>query len=402
MIQLSKRANEMPASPIRKLVPYSQTAKKHGIHVYHLNIGQPDIKTPELFLEKIKSFTAPVLEYAMSQGSLELINSFRTYYKKWGINLSEDEIIITNGGSEAIIMALSAIGDYGDEILTPEPFYANYNGFACQAGMRVMPITTKAEDGFHLPSYAEMEKHITKFTKAILISNPGNPTGVVFTKDELLMLAKLAKRHNLFLIGDEVYREFVYDNLQYTSLMHIEGIEDRTIIIDSISKRYSACGARIGCICSRNKDFMHAIMKFAQARLCVPTLEMLGASVLVNTSKEYFEEVKAEYQKRRDIVYNGLKAIPGVICEKPTGAFYVMAKLPIDSSEKFAKWMLTNFNVDNETVMVAPGAGFYATPGLGKDEVRLAYVLNEHDLTKAMIILKAGIEAYNSRIHTEE
>jgi aspartate aminotransferase len=384
----------MPASPIRKLVPFAQEAKKRGVKVYHLNIGQPDIKTPELFFESIKNFDTPVLEYALSQGNTNLINSFREYYKKWGIDFSEDEIIITNGGSEAIIMAYTVIGDHEDEVLVPEPFYANYNGFAVQAGMRVKPITTKAEEGFHLPSKEEIKKLITPKTKAIAISNPGNPTGAVYTKDELIMLGELAKEHDLFLIGDEVYREFVYDGLKFTSLMEIPGIEDRVIIIDSISKRYSACGARIGCLCCKNKELMNAVMRMAQARLCVPTLEMIGASALVHTAKEYFDEVHHEYQKRRDLVFNALREIPGVICEKPTGAFYVMAKLPVDDADTFAKWMLTDFNINNETTMIAPGAGFYATPGLGKNEIRIAYILNEDNLRNAMHILGEGIKEY--------
>lgn len=397
LLQLSKRAELMPASPIRKLVPFAQEAKKRGIKVYHLNIGQPDIKTPDLFFEAIRNFDAPVLAYALSQGDLKLIDSFREYYKKWGINFGEDEIIITNGGSEAIIMALMAVGDPGDEVLVPEPFYANYNGFACEAGMTVKPITTKAEEGFHLTNKEYIKSLIKSNTKAIIISNPGNPTGAVYTKEELEMLGEIAKEHNIYLIGDEVYREFVYDGLKFTSLMDVKGIEDRVIICDSISKRYSACGARIGCICSKNKDFMKVIMKFAQARLCAPTIEMIGAAALVNTVKEYFDEVHEEYQKRRDIVYNALKEIPGVVCEKPMGAFYVVAKLPIDDAEVFAKWMLTDFNIDNETTMVAPAEGFYATPGLGKDEVRLAYILNEDDLKKAMYLLAEGIKAYNNR-----
>lgn len=397
MIRLSKRAEEMPASPIRKLVPFAQAAKKNGTKVYHLNIGQPDIKTPELFFDAIRKFNAPVLEYALSQGNIDLINSFREYYKKWDINFEEDEVIVTNGGSEALILAYSAIGDYGDEVLVPEPFYANYNGFAVQAGMKVKPITTKAEEGFHLPKMEEIEKLITPKTRAIAISNPGNPTGAVYTREELEMLGELAKKHDLFLIGDEVYREFVYDGLKYTSLMHIKGVEDRVIVIDSISKRYSACGARIGCICSKNKELMKAVMRFAQARLCVPTLEMVGAKELVHTTKEYFNEVHHEYQKRRDIVYNALREIPGVVCEKPTGAFYVMAKLPINDADEFAKWMLTDFNIDNETTMVAPGAGFYATPGLGKNEVRLAYILKGEDLKRAMYLLAEGIKEYRKQ-----
>lgn len=394
MIRLSNRAEQMPASPIRKLVPFAQEAKKRGVKVYHLNIGQPDIKTPELFFESIKNFEAPVLEYALSQGNLELIDSFRDYYKKWGLDFADDEIIITNGGSEAIILAYSVIGDNGDEVLVPEPFYANYNGFACQAGMKVVPITTKAEEGFHLPSIDVIEKKITSKTKAIAISNPGNPTGAVYTKEELEILGTLAKKHNLFLIADEVYREFVYDGLKFTSLMEIEDIQDRVILIDSISKRYSACGARIGCLCSKNKELMKAVIKFAQARLCVPTLEMIGAKALVHTAKEYFDEVHHEYQSRRNLVFDALKEIPGVICEKPNGAFYVMAKLPVDNTDEFAKWMLTDFNINNETTMIAPGAGFYATPGLGSQEIRIAYILNEKDLAKAMLILGEGIKEY--------
>lgn len=397
MLNLSKRAELMPASPIRKLVPFAQEAKKRGIKVYHLNIGQPDIKTPELFFEAIRNFDAPVLEYALSQGDLKLIDSFREYYKKWNIDFAQDEIIITNGGSEAIIMSMMAVGDPGDEVLVPEPFYANYNGFACEAGMTVKPITTKAEEGFHLTSKDYIKSLIKPNTKAIMISNPGNPTGAVYTKEELTMLGEIALENDIFLIGDEVYREFVYDGLKFTSLMDIPGIEDRVIICDSISKRYSACGARIGCVCSKNKDFMKTIMKFAQARLCAPTIEMIGAAALVNTAKEYFQEVHHEYQKRRDIVYNALKNIPGVVCEKPMGAFYVVAKLPLDDAEDFAKWMLTDFNINNATTMVAPAAGFYATPGLGKDEVRLAYILKEEDLVAAMDILAKGIEAYNKR-----
>lgn len=397
MVKLSQRAYDMPASPIRKLVPFSQDAKKRGVKVYHLNIGQPDIKTPELFFEAVRKFDAPVLEYALSQGDLTLIDSFRKYYAKWGVDFAGDELIITNGGSEALLITFMALGDYGDEILTPEPFYTNYNSFACQAGMKIKPITTKPEEGFHLPAKAEIEKLITPKTKAILISNPGNPTGVVYTKEELQMLGEIANEHNIFLIGDEVYREFVYDGLKFTGLMDIEGITDRVIIIDSISKRYSACGARIGCVCSKNKEFMGAMMRFAQGRLCVPTIEMIGAAKLVDTAKEYFQEVHHEYQKRRDIVYNALKEIPGVICEKPTGAFYVVAKLPIDSSEEFAKWMLTDFAINNETTMVAPAGGFYATPGLGTDEIRIAYVLKEEDLKAAMHILAEGIKAYNNR-----
>ena len=388
----------MPASPIRKLVPFAQAAKKRGTKVYHLNIGQPDIKTPDIFFESIRNFSAPVLEYALSQGNLDLIESFRNYYRDWGWSFDEDEIVITNGGSEALVIAFSCIGDFGDEVLVPEPFYANYSGFAIQAGMKVKPITTKAECGFHLPSQEEIERLINTKTRAIAISNPGNPTGCIYSREELEMLADIAKKYDLFLIGDEVYREFVYDGLKFTSLMDIAGVSDRVIIIDSISKRYSACGARIGCMASKNKELMHTVLRFAQARLCVPTIEMIGAAKLASTPKSYFEEVNAEYCKRRDLVYAALKAIPGVVCEKPTGAFYVMVKLPIDNAEEFAKWMLTDFSLEGATTMVAPGAGFYATPGLGINEIRIAYVLKEEDLKHAMHILAEGIKAYNRRV----
>jgi len=397
LVFLSKRASEMPASPIRKLVPFAQAAKQKGTKVYHLNIGQPDVKTPEIFYESLRNFSVPVLEYALSQGNTELIDSFRSYYQDWGWSFDEDEIIITNGGSEALIIAFCCIGDPGDEILVPEPFYANYNGFAIEAGMHVKPITTRAENGFHLPSQESIERLINTKTRAIAISNPGNPTGCIYTREELVMLGDIAKKYDLFLIGDEVYREFVYDGLKFTSLMDIEGISDRVIIIDSISKRYSACGARIGCIASKNKELMHIVLRFAQARLCVPTIEMVAAAKLASTPKSYFVEVNEEYQKRRDIVCNALSKIPGVVCEKPTGAFYVMAKLPVVDSEEFAKWMLTDFSLNGATTMVAPGAGFYATQGLGKDEIRIAYVLCEEDLKAAMEILAEGIKVYNNR-----
>jgi aspartate aminotransferase len=394
MPNLSSRVISMQASPIRKLAPLANAAKKSGKKVYHLNIGQPDIHTPSLFYDAIKDFKEPVLKYADSQGLPETIESFIKYYKKWNINFEKDEIMITNGGSEAIFFALMAIADYGDYVLIPQPFYTNYNGFSQIAGVNVTPFLTKAEEGFHLPAKEEIVKALHPKTKAILLSNPGNPTGVVYTKEEIHLIAEIAKEHDLFIIADEVYREFVYDDLQYTSFMHVEGIEDRVILIDSISKRYSACGARIGLVASKNKELMQNILKLCQSRLCVPTLEMVGAAKLIDTPEEYFVETKAEYQRRRDVVYNALKEMPGVICEKPTGAFYVIAKLPIADAEDFVKWLLTDFSIDNETVMLAPAEGFYATEGLGKDEVRISYCINCDDLTKAMNILKHGLEEY--------
>ncbi|MFZ5965785.1 MAG: pyridoxal phosphate-dependent aminotransferase [Bacillota bacterium] len=393
-MNFSKRIVSMQESPIRKLVPYAENAKKEGKKVYHLNIGQPDIETPENFMNAIKSFDEKVLKYTFSQGIPELIDALITYYKKYDMHFEKDEVLITNGGSEALLFALIAVCDDGDEILVPEPFYTNYNGFSTAVGVNVVPITTEATKGFHLPSKSKIEKRITPKTKAILLSNPGNPTGVVYTKEEIAAISAIAAQHNLFVIADEVYREFVYDNLQYKSFGNVKEIEDRVIIVDSASKRFSACGARIGAVLCKNKDLMKQILKLCQGRLCCPTLEQIGSVELYNVTDDYFKSVLVEYQKRRDIVYNALKEIPGVICEKPTGAFYVIVKLPVVDAEEFVIWLLKDFHVDNETVMMAPAEGFYATPGLGKDEARIAYILNEHDLTKAMYILKIALEQY--------
>lgn len=393
-MKLSKRIQDMQFSPIRKLVPFAEEAKKRGVQIYHLNIGQPDIKTPETFMEGVRNFDESVLKYANSQGVSELVNSFRKYFEDWNMSFDKDELIVTNGGSEALMFALMAVCDHGEEVIVPEPFYTNYNGFSAVAGAKVVPFTTKAENGFHLPSMEEIESNISDKTKAIMLSNPGNPTGVVYTKDEIKMIAEIAKKHDLFIISDEVYREFVYDGLEFFSPIYLEDVQDRVIIIDSVSKRYSACGARIGLIASKNKELMNQVMKLAQSRLCVPTLEQVGSANLINTPKEYLEEVHAEYMARRDILYKKLTEIPGVICEKPTGAFYVVVKLPLKSGEDFAKWLLTDFNVDNRTVMVAPAQGFYATEGLGKDEIRISYCLNTTALEDAMNILAKGIEEY--------
>jgi aspartate aminotransferase len=388
----------MQASPIRKLVPYANEAKAKGKKVYHLNIGQPDIVTPAGFFEAIKNFREDVLAYSTSAGSNELIDAIRKYYQGYGIEYGREHIIITNGGSEALMFAMIALCDPGDEILVPEPFYTNYNGFGQAVNVAIRPITTKAECGFHLPPADEIEKLVNPATKAILISNPGNPTGVVYTDQEIAMLAEIASKHDLFIISDEVYREFVYDGLKYTSFGTIKEIEDRVILVDSVSKRYSACGARIGCISSKNAELMAQVMKLAQGRLCVPTLEQVGAAELYKTPMSYLKEVNEEYTRRRNILYKALKEMPGVICEEPKGAFYVVVKLPVDNAEKFVIWMLKDFDVDGETVMMAPAEGFYATPGLGRDEVRLAYVLKEKDLARAMDILKAGLEAYPGRV----
>lgn len=384
----------MQASPIRKLVPFATAAKADGVKVYHLNIGQPDIKTPRGFFDAVKNFDDEVLEYAVSQGIPELIEALQDYYKTYDMHFDKDELLITNGGSEALLFAMMATCDPGDKLLIPEPFYTNYNGFGQCVNVGVAPITTKAENGFHLPSKEEILSKIDDKVKAILLSNPGNPTGAIYSKEELEMIAEIAIEKDLWIISDEVYREFVYDGLEYTSFGNLKQVEDRVIIIDSVSKRYSACGARIGSIASKNKELIAQIMKLCQGRLCVPTLEQIGAVELYKTPVSYFKEVNDEYRKRRDVLYSELMKVDGVICEKPTGAFYVVAKLPVDNAEDFVKWMLTEFRVDNETVMATPAEGFYATPGLGRDEIRLAYILKEEDLRKAAKILKEGLEAY--------
>lgn len=393
-MEFSKRILAMGYSPIRKLAPYGAEATRKGIKIYHLNIGQPDIETPKEFIEGINNYKDNVLKYAQSQGIDEAIDSFIKYYKEWNIDFLSDEILITNGGSEAISLALTAICDVDDEVIIPEPFYTNYAGFAQGAGVKVVPFITKAEDGFHLPAKEVITSKITSRTKAIMISNPGNPTGVVYTQDEIRMLADICKENNLFFIADEVYREFVYDGLKYTSALYMKDIEDRVILIDSISKRYSACGARIGIVASKNKELISQIMKMCQVRLCVPTIEQLAAANLINTPKEYFINVKKEYEARRNIMFEKLSKMPGVICEKPTGAFYIVAKLPINSGEDFAKWLLTDYNYNNKTVMVAPAEGFYATEGLGMDEIRLSYCLNTEALADAMDILEKALAEY--------
>ena len=390
----SERITTMQSSPIRKLAHIASSAKAKGIKIYHLNIGQPDIKTPKVFFEAVKNFNNEILEYAVSPGLTELISSLQQYYTTYNMDFESDEILVTNGGSEALLFALMATCDPKDNILVPEPFYSNYNGFSQSINVNITPITTKAEEGFHLPSKEKIQSLITSKTKAILISNPGNPTGTVYTKKELYMISEIAKENDLWIISDEVYREFVYDGLEYTSFGNIKEVEDRVIIIDSVSKRYSACGARIGSIASKDKTLIAEILKLCQGRLCVSALDQVGSVELYNTPSSYFTEVNNEYKNRRDVLYNELIKVKGVICKKPAGAFYIVAKLPIENAEDFVIWMLTDFNKDGETVMACPAEDFYATPGLGRDEIRLAYVLKEDDLHKAVIILKEGLEKY--------
>jgi len=395
-MKISKRGENIQASPIRKLKPYADKAKAEGIHIYHLNIGQPDIPTPKPVIEAFHNYNDEVLSYGPSQGFIELRKAIADYFNFYNIELNEDNIIITIGGSEAIHFSFSVVADIGEEIIIPEPFYTNYNGYAYFADVRIVPVTTKAENGFRIPSVEEIEKKITSKTRAILICSPNNPTGVVYTREEIESIIKLAKKYDLFLIGDEVYKEFVYDNLKHTSLLEFPDVADRVIVVDSISKRFSCCGARIGAVITRNEKIYQAILKFAQARLCPPSVEQKAALAAYKMGMDYFKDVREEYERRRDVLYNELKKIPGIVLEKPEGAFYMIVKLPIKDAEHFTIWLLTDFRIDNETVMLAPGEGFYATPGMGKDEVRIAYVLKEEDLRKAVRILIEGLEKYRS------
>ncbi|TFH02834.1 MAG: pyridoxal phosphate-dependent aminotransferase [Calditrichales bacterium] len=397
MPKLSNRANMMPSSPIRKLVPFADQAKSAGRHVYHLNIGQPDIHTPNTYWQAIAHHGRRVLEYGPSAGLTSYRKKLVEYYKRFDIAVDMEDIIVTTGGSEAIIFALMAIADPGDEIIVPEPFYTNYNGFANEAAAKIVPITSRIEEDFQLPPIDSIREKITDRTRAIMICNPNNPTGYVYSKEELEALREIVLEHDLFLLADEVYREFCYDGLEQTSVMHLKGIEDRTILLDSISKRYSACGARIGCLISKNHEITATALKFGMARLCPPTLEQLGAEAGIDTPEAYFTEVLEEYTKRRNAMVSALRAIPGVIAPNPKGAFYLVARLPIDDADTFAQWLLTDFHVNGETTMVAPANGFYSTPGLGLDEVRIAYVLNVDDIKKAMHILAEGLKVYPGR-----
>ncbi len=393
-MNLSSRAQNVQASPIRKLMPYAIGAKAKGIKVYHLNIGQPDIPTPPQMIQVYHEFSDKVLAYGPSQGLDIYQGSLVRYYNKHDIKLEKRDIIVTTAGSEAITFAMLVVANEGDEIIVPEPFYTNYNGFATMASINIRPITTHAEDGFALPDVSEFEKLINNKTRAIMLCNPGNPTGTVYSREDLIRIAELCKEHSIYLISDEVYREFIYDGLTHTSVLSLPGFEEQTIMVDSVSKRYSACGARIGCMISKNRAVMEATLKFAQARLCPPTVDQLAANACVYLPDSYFDEMVSEYQSRRDLVFEEISSIEGVICKRPSGAFYVVAKLPIEDAEDFVIWLLSEYHLDNETVMAAPAEGFYATPGLGRNELRLAYILNKEELKKAMKIFKEGLKEY--------
>jgi len=396
MPSISIKGKNMPESPIRKLVPYAEKAIKKGIKVFHLNIGQPDIKTPDCALKAIKNNTVEVLSYSRSEGSEEYRQKIADYYSKKDINVTSNDIIVTTGGSEALLFAIGSITDPDDEIIIPEPFYANYNGFSTASGVKIVPVISKIEDNFALPPIEEFEKLISSNTKAILICNPGNPTGYLYSKEEIKKLAGIVKKHDIFLIADEVYREFVYDNAQHQSVLSNFGLENNAIIVDSVSKRYSMCGARIGCLVSKNKEVISTALKFAQARLSPPTFAQIASEAALETPQSYFDEVIVEYKDRRDTLIKELKKIEGVKVATPKGAFYCVAELPIDNADKFAQWLLEDFNVDNKTVMVAPAAGFYSTKGFGTNQVRIAYVLKKQDLIKSVEILKAAIKKYNT------
>jgi aspartate aminotransferase len=394
---LSEKAILMPASPIRKLVPYSEKAKTQGTTVYHLNIGQPDIETPEVALNAVKNLDRKVIEYSHSAGFESYRNALSAYYVKNGIRVSPEDIIITTGGSEALIFGFMTTCNPGDEVIIPEPFYANYNGFAVTAGINVVPVTATIESGFALPPITEIEKKITSKTKGIVICNPGNPTGYLYSKEELEQLRDLVKKHDLFLFADEVYREFCYDGAVPFSVMNLDGIENNVIMIDSVSKRYSMCGARIGALISKNKEVMAAALKFGQARLSPPTIDQIAAEAALKTPQSYFDNVVREYVQRRNIMIQGLNSIPGVFCPNPSGAFYCVAKFPVDDAEKFCQWLLEDFSFEGQTVMMAPANGFYATKGAGLQEARIAYVLNQEDLKKAVICLEKALKVYPGR-----
>ena len=397
-MKFSSKIERCELSPMRKYAPYADAAKARGMHIYPLNIGQPDIATPKEFFEAVRGFDAPVLEYAPSGGVAEYLDAVRGYYHRLGhTDPTDANILATNGGSEALMMTMACLLDDGDEILVPQPFYPNYTTFVGLSGGKVRPIPTRAEDGFHYADRAKIEPLINEHTRAMLITNPGNPTGAVLTRGEMRMLAELAHEHGIFLVSDEVYREFSYDGEQMASMLEFREADENVIIIDSVSKRFSACGARIGAVISRNEAFMSEAMKFCQGRLCCPTIDQVGAAALYSVGPEYFAAVKEEYRRRRDTAYDMLMQIPGVICRKPEGAFYLMAKLPVDSTDKFQLWLLEHFSASGDTVMITPGEGFYTEPGMGVDEARLAYVIEHDDLVRAMRVLAQGIEAYNNR-----
>jgi aspartate aminotransferase len=394
MPQISNKGQQMPESPIRKLVPYAEIARKKGHKVYHLNIGQPDIKTPACAMESIRKIDFEVLEYSHSAGFESYRRKLADYYTAHGIPVGISDLIITTGGSEALMFAMGSTMDAGDEIIIPEPFYANYNGFSTASGVKVVPVISTIDTGFALPPIADFEKLITEKTKAILICNPGNPTGYLYSYEEMQQLAALVKKYDLFLIADEVYREFTYDGDQHYSVMNIEGLEEHAVMIDSVSKRYSMCGARIGCIVSKNKQLMATAMKFAQARLSPPTFAQIASEAALDTPQSYFDDVIEEYRERRDVLIEGMQQIPGVKIAVPKGAFYCIAQLPVKDTDKFAQWLLESFDLNGETVMVAPAGGFYSSPGVGKNEVRIAYVLKKDDLIRSIEILKEALQVY--------
>ncbi|RFZ94810.1 pyridoxal phosphate-dependent aminotransferase [Mucilaginibacter conchicola] len=398
MPKISQKGHDMPASPIRKLTPFADKAKTDGKKVYHLNIGQPDIETPEGMLNAIKNIDFKVWAYTPSEGTLSYRKKLVEYYNKLGYNITPDNIIVTTGGSEAITIAMMTCLDEGDEVIIPEPFYANYNGFANQTDIVVKPILSYIENGFALPPIAEFEKVITDKTKAIIICNPNNPTGYLYSREELEALKELCLKYDLYLFSDEAYREFCYDGRTFTSPMHLDGLDENVVVMDTVSKRYSACGARLGCLITKNKDVIATGLKFAQARLSPGMVEQIAGEAAVDTPDEYFEAVSKEYTQRRDTLVNALNQMDGVYCPNPGGAFYVVAKLPIDNADKFCQWMLEDFSHENQTVMMAPATGFYSTQGAGTNEVRMAYVLNNADLTKAMECLAEALKQYPGRI----
>ncbi len=394
MPKTSVKGNSMPESPIRKLVPYAENAIKQGKTIYHLNIGQPDIKTPEIALDAVSTHSLKIIAYTRSEGSEKYRTKIANYYSKHDIHVNHDDIIVTTGGSEALLFAFGSIMDIDDEVIIPEPFYANYNGFSTASGVKIVPVISKIDNNFALPPIEEFEKLITPKTKAILICNPGNPTGYLYSKEEIKKLAQIVKKHDLFLIADEVYREFAYDGVEHYSILQENDLTEHAIIIDSVSKRYSMCGARIGCLVTKNKEVIKTALKFAQARLSPPTLAQIASEAALDTPQSYFDEVKEEYVKRRNTLINELQKIEGVKVAKPKGAFYCIAELPVKNSDRFAQWLLESFDVDGETIMVAPAAGFYSTPGVGLNQIRIAYVLNETSLKTSVNILKEALKVY--------
>lgn len=398
MPEISEKGRLMPASPIRKLVPFAEEAKKLGRKIYHLNIGQPDIPTPQVALDAIHNNQLKVVEYSHSAGNESYRLKLAEYYRKLAIDVDHTQILVTTGGSEAILFALMSCLDPGDEVIVPEPFYANYNGFAIAAGIRIIPVTSYLDDGFSLPPIGEFEKLLTPRTRGVIICNPNNPTGYLYSKEEMEQLGRLILKHDLYLFSDEVYREFCYDGLPHFSAMHIKDAGRNVVMVDSVSKRYSACGVRIGALVTRNREVISAALKFAQARLSPPSYGQIVGEAALDTPDEYFKQVQEEYTERRNLMVNMLNNIDGVMCPMPKGAFYTTARLPVDDADEFAKWLLSDFNYENETVMLAPASGFYSTPGLGKDEVRIAYVLKKEDLEKAIVCLQKALEIYPGRI----